>query len=145
MRAATWIGASILLGVAALAGAYWHNLHDTGTATKATALSEAINACDLIASKAAADLPEALPFQKLEKAARQSRVLGICMQDHGYEENPDWVKQAKTEASARAKAAQVSSDEAYETFRRQAMLVSELNRQSADAPLYWRLHAATAR
>lgn len=144
MRATKWLGAGVLLALLGLGLAYWQNLHEDTPAAHNSALSEAINACDLIASKAASALPEALPFQKLEKAARQSRVLGVCMQDHGYVENPAWVNWANGDAKRLAKESGVSENEAFETLRRQAMLASEFNRLPHNAPLYWQLHAANA-
>jgi len=95
-----------------------------------------INQCDLIASKAAAALPEVLPFQQLEKAARQSRVLDRCMQDRGYQENPAWVAAANKKAQRLAHEQGVSEAEAYETLRRQAMLQAE-----PQAIGYWRKRA----
>ncbi len=127
------ISAGVLAGLVYAGVAYWQMLHE-GTSERApSALGQAINQCDLIASKAAASLPELYPFQRLEKAARQAHVLEMCMQDRGYRENPAWVKRAKLAATIEAKKQQISEDEAYETLRRRAMLVS----QSADA-VYWR-------
>lgn len=97
-------------------------------------LGQTINQCDLIAMKAAAALPEALPFQRLEKAARQSHVVERCMQDRGYQENPAWVSQANLAASLLAKQQKISNSEAYETLRRQAML----QEAPAAKPNYWR-------
>lgn len=101
-------------------------------------LGQTINQCDLIAMKAAADLPEALPFQRLEKAARQAHVVERCMQDRGYQENPAWVTQANVAAAKLAKQQQISTSEAYETMRRQAML----KEAPAGKPSYWRKRAA---
>jgi hypothetical protein len=77
--------------------------------------------CDLIAAKAAMNLPEALPFQKLEKAARQSKVLQTCMNDRGYIENPAWVKFAEPITQQQAKDKKISVNEAYETLRREKL------------------------
>jgi len=127
------VTAGVLAGLTYAGVAYWQMLHEETTDRLPSALGQTINQCDLIASKAAASLPELYPFQRLEKAARQARVLELCMQDRGYRENPAWVKRAKQIAEIEAKKQQISADEAYETLRRQAMLVS----QSDDA-LYWR-------
>jgi hypothetical protein len=90
--------------------------------------------CDLIATKAAMNLPEALPFQKLEKAARQSRVLQTCMNDRGYIENPAWKKFAEPIAKQKANDQQISVDEAYETLRRvKVMAFSPIKGE----PPYW--------
>lgn len=123
-----------LVGVLGLAVWYWQNLHETDQTVPRTALAQTINQCDLIASKAAAALPEALPFQKLEKAARQSRVLDRCMQDQGYRENPAWRPYALPIVRQMAAQQQVSEDEAYETLRRAAMLQAE----KPDVVTYWR-------
>lgn len=133
MRRARVIQSGLLLLVGLAAVWYWQSLTVEDVAVGQSALSKVVNQCDLIATKAAADLPEGLPFQKLEKFARQSRVLERCMQDRGFEENPAWVKAAQKQATARAQAEAVSDGEAYETLRRQAMLKAE-----GVSPLYWR-------
>lgn len=112
---------------------YWQNLSEDSSDAPPSALAQTINQCDLIAGKAAAGLPEALAFQKLEKMARQSRVLDRCMQDRGYQQNPAWVTKANARAREVADAQHVSQDEAYETLRRQAMLKDEVAGTN-----YWR-------
>lgn len=112
---------------------YWQSLTEVSPATSHNEVSQVVNQCDLIASKAAAGLPEVLPFQKLEKAARQSRVLDRCMQDRGYQENPAWVTEATKQAQRMAHEQGISEAEAYETLRRQAMLQS-----APEAVGYWR-------
>jgi hypothetical protein len=104
---------------------YWQSLTEAEPISPQSDVAQAINQCDLIASKAAAELPEVLPFQKLEKAARQSRVLDRCMHDRGYEQNPAWVTQANQQASRIAHEEGISEAEAYETVRRQAMLKAQ--------------------
>ncbi|MDP8566407.1 hypothetical protein [Methylophilus aquaticus] len=127
-------GGLLLLLVFALAGLYGYNLYGDDGPVPPSALSQAINQCDLIASKAAANLPEVLPFQKLEKAARQARVLDQCMQDQGFQENPDWVRAAMVKSAHIAKQQQISEGEAYEKLRREEMLQGT----ASDHPLYWR-------
>lgn len=134
MKALRVTGGVLLVLVAILAGLYWQNMTSDDGAPVATALSQTLNQCDLIASKAAASLPEALPFQKLEKAARQARVLDQCMHDQGYQENPAWVKHATDKAQLLASQQHVSENEAYETLRRTEMLQATAD----DHPLYWR-------
>lgn len=124
------LAAALVIGVSVL---YWQNLHEDGPAAKPSVLAQTINQCDLVASKAAAELPEALPFQKLEKIARQSHVLERCMQDRGYQQNPAWVTKANTRAMEIAHEKSISQDEAYETLRRQAMLKDEVAGTN-----YWR-------
>ncbi len=128
----------VILGLLILIGlgyAYWQNLHEEEPQQSQTPLQQAGNACDLIATKAAAHLPEALPFQKLEKQARQSRVLGMCMSDRGYTENPAWVAFVAPQVKAMMQQQSISENEAYETFKRQAMLVFISKDKT---PLYWR-------
>jgi hypothetical protein len=126
--------------VLVLLGAYFYQQQLQSDLPKThTALEVTGDECDLIAEKAAMNLPEALPFQKLEKAARQSRVLQICMNDRGYIENPAWVKFAQPIAQQQAKAQQISENEAYETLRRVKVkaFVSAKNE-----PPYWMLAPA---
>lgn len=123
------LGVLLLTGVGVL---YWQNLSEDAPAAPGV-LVKTINQCDLIAGKAAAALPEALPFQQQEKIARQSHVLERCMQDRGYQENPAWKAQASTQARQIALVRHISEEEAYEALRRQAMLKSETSGIS-----YWR-------
>ena len=92
--------------------------------------------CELVSEKAAMKLPEALAFQRLEKAGRQARVLETCMNDRGYIENPAWALFAKLQAEQEASKTKikVSKDEAYETLRRKYMLIYQAEKSE---PLYW--------
>lgn len=124
----------ILLSLAVAGGVwYWQSLTEDVTVQRGGALAQALNQCDLIAGKAASNLPEVLPFQKLEKAARQARVLERCMQDRGFEENPRWSSAATRQAAEHARAQQISEGEAYETLRRAAMMAAPEAGES-----YWR-------
>lgn len=125
MKTIRIVGILVAVFIIGLGVLYWQSLSEDSADTPLSALAQTVNQCDLIASKAAAELPEALPFQKLEKAARQSRVLDRCMQDRGYQQNPAWVAKANARASEIAHAQSISQDEAYETLRRQAMLKDE--------------------
>jgi uncharacterized protein YpmB len=112
---------------------YWQSLTEVEPGNQQNEIGQAINQCDLIATKAAAELPEALPFQKLEKEARQSRVLDRCMQDRGYQENLVWVSETNKRVPDIAREQGISESEAFETLRRKAML------QAGEiAPAYWR-------
>ena len=106
---------------------YWQSLTEVepGSKQNQSEMGQAINQCDLIANKAAAELPEALPFQKLEKAARQSRVLDRCMQDRGYQENPAWVAEINRRVPDIAREQGISESEAFETLRRKAMVQAD--------------------
>lgn len=118
----------LVIGLLGYAGIwYWQSVTEVESMNQQSDVAQAINQCDLIASKAAAELPEVLPFQKLEKAARQSRVLDRCMQDRGYAQNPAWVTEANRQAQRIAHEQGVSEAEAYETLRRQAMLKAQPN------------------
>lgn len=121
----------VLLGYAGVW--YWQSLTEVAPDFTQSKVGQAINQCDLIASKAAAELPEALPFQKLEKAARQSRVLDRCMQDRGYQENPAWVAETNKNVPDIAREQGISENEAFETLRRKAMLQAD-DKSTA----YWR-------
>jgi hypothetical protein len=90
--------------------------------------------CDLIAEKAAMHLPDALPFQKLEKAGRRARVLEDCMHDRAYIENPEWAKFAQPQAQKNAQTRHLSYSEAYENLRREDMLRFKT---AKDEPIYW--------
>ncbi|QDC43146.1 hypothetical protein [Methylophilus medardicus] len=127
-----WWGLALLLLV--YAGFwYWQSLTTVEPERAQSVVAQTINQCDLIASKAASALPEVLPFQKLEKAARQARVLERCMQDRGYQENPAWVAEATKQAQKMAGEQAISEAEAYETLRRQGMLA-----MAPTAISYWR-------
>jgi len=101
---------------------YWYfNFTELEAVKTLTVLEKTGDECSYISEKAAMHLPEALPFQKLEKVARKARVLSNCMQDRGYKENPLWVKNAMPIAQQNAESKRISYDEAYETLRRNAM------------------------
>lgn len=121
---------ALLLAVSA----YWYQLNLDDGPKPLSRLARTVNACESIAEKAAMKLPEVLPFQQLEKAARKTRVFETCMGDRGYQQNPDWVKYGQGVALTSAKANRISQAEAYELFRRESML----NYAPVDAsPAYW--------
>ena len=99
-------------------------------------LAKAGDECETISEKAAMQLPEALPFQRLEKVGRQARVLADCMNDRGYVESPTWVGFGRLQAVEHAKNSQVSVDEAYENLRRKYMLIYQAEKAE---PPYWQL------
>lgn len=127
------IAVALLLGVGVYL--YMMDASEVEAPRALTALERVGDECELIAEKAAMALPEALPFQKLEKAARQSKVLQNCMNDRGYVENPAWVKYAEPIAAKTAKAENISVDEAYETFRRNKL--KTFYEPDPKTPLYW--------
>ena len=97
-------------------------------------LAKAGDECQTISEKAALKLPDALPFQRMEKAGRQARVLSNCMNDRGYVENPAWVGFGQLQAAELAKVDKISVDEAYENLRRQYMLIYQAEKAE---PTYW--------
>lgn len=99
-----------------------------------SSLAKAGVECELISDKAAMKLPDGLAFQRLEKAGRQARVLENCMNDRGYQENPDWVLFAKLQAAQQVKISEISDAEAYENLRRKYMLIYQAEKSE---PLYW--------
>ncbi|MEQ1598885.1 MAG: hypothetical protein ABL880_05905 [Methylotenera sp.] len=114
---------------------FWYT--DTGAEKQSqqiSALEKVGDECDLIAEKAAMNLPEALPFQKLEKAGRRARVLEDCMHDRAYIENPAWAKFAQPQAQKIAQTQHLSYSEAYENLRRKGMLKFKT---AKDEPVYW--------
>lgn len=114
---------------------YWYA--DTGVEKQSqqiSALEKVGDECDLIAEKAAMHLPEALPFQKLEKAGRRARVLEDCMHDRAYIENPAWAKFVQPQAQKIAQTQHLSYSEAYENLRRKDMLKFKAVK---DEPIYW--------
>ncbi|MDX1916092.1 MAG: hypothetical protein SFU55_10945 [Methylophilus sp.] len=116
-------------------GAYWYDINsETEVSPTRTLLAQMGDECELIAEKAALKLPEALPFQKMEKIARKLRVLETCMNDRGFVENPAWVKYAQPITQKLATQSKVSENEAYETFRRQKMIQFSSTKEE---PMYW--------
>jgi hypothetical protein len=132
----SYIGYGVALAIIIVGGAYvYMDTTEVAGPRQLTALERVGDECGLIAEKAASALPEALPFQKLEKAARQSRVLQSCMNDRGYMENPAWVAYAEPIAKKTAEQANISVNEAYETLRRNKMVT--FYEVEAKTPLYW--------
>lgn len=99
-----------------------------------TTLERVGDECDLIAAKAAMRLPDTLPFQRMEKEARQARVLETCMNDRGYIQNPDWKKFAEPIAKRNAESKQISVNEAYEALRREKLKTFNVIKGE---PPYW--------
>lgn len=104
-------------------------------------LAQAGVECEIIAEKAAIQLPEALAFQRLEKAGRQANVLANCIKDRGYKENPDWVSFGQLQATQLAKVDKTSINEAYEKLRRKYMLIYQ---EEKSEPIYWVLASKPA-
>jgi hypothetical protein len=98
------------------------------------ALKTAVNECDGITERAASHLVAVVEFQKLEIVGRKARVFKLCMQDHGYVENTNWLKYNAPLAKKIALDSQISIDEALENLRRANMLVTN---GENERPQYW--------
>lgn len=96
-------------------------------------LDIAVNECEGIAEKAVVDLQEFLEFQRMEKLARKSRVMQLCMTDHGYQINPDWLKSKFIEAQTIAQREHITVDAALEDLKRVNMYASSKGQQ----PAFW--------
>lgn len=90
--------------------------------------------CVSIAEKSVANMVAVVEFQKLEIIGRKARVMRNCMQDHGYQQNPAWTTFATPIAEKTAQETNVSFDEAFETLRRQHMVIFKA---SNNQPLLW--------
>lgn len=132
----------LMVGVfTTLIGAYIWNmwLSPDDSIKPVSPLKLAIQECDGIATKAAAQLPTpVVEFQKLENAGRQARVFRICMNDHGYVESVAWLKRAEQQAAPAAKQQAISLNEAVEQLRRAAMMQAE---PVAQGEVYWVLNS----
>lgn len=81
------------------------------------------NDCVNIAENSVAHMVAVVEFQKLEIIGRKARVMRMCMQDHGYQQNAAWRKLYTPVAEKIAQETQVSFDEAFENLRRQHMVI----------------------
>jgi hypothetical protein len=133
MRKLFFIGLPVMLIAISAMHWYFNSAEDDAPQTM-SALEKTGDECDLISEKAAMHLPEALPFQRLEKAARKARVLENCMRDRAYIENAAWLKHIQVSAQKKADAEQLSFNEAYEALRRKAMYTFK---PLLDEPPYW--------
>jgi hypothetical protein len=99
-----------------------------------TALQTAIEQCSDITERAAAHLVAIVEFQRLEIIGRKARVFKMCMQDHGYIENPAWLDYSQSIVKPIAEQDHISIDEALENLRRTNMIVPI---GDGDRPNYW--------
>lgn len=102
--------------------------------TKTSQLEKDGNECVNIAENAVAQMIAVVEFQKLEIIGRKARVMRICMQDHGYQQNPAWTNYATPLAQKIAKDTQISFDEAFENLRRNEMVIFKPSDQQ---PIFW--------
>jgi len=103
-----------------------------------TVLQTAIQQCGDITERAAAHLVAIVEFQRLEIIGRKARVFKICMQDHGYIENPAWLNDSQSIVKQIAQKNHISIDEALENLRRANMAVPI---GEGDRPNYWLINA----
>lgn len=102
--------------------------------TKTNQLEKDGNECVNIAENAVAQMIAVVEFQKLEIIGRKARVMRMCMQDHGYQQNPAWTNYATPLAQKIAKDTQISFDEAFENLRRKDMVIFKPSDQQ---PIFW--------
>ncbi len=101
---------------------------------KTSDLELAGDECVAIADKSVAHMVAVVEFQKLEIAGRKVRVMRQCMNDHGFYENPAWLKFASPMAEVTAKKDNISIDEALENLKRIKMVVFTAKQ---DEPIFW--------
>jgi hypothetical protein len=125
---------SVVLTLLLLVGiVYFFNFgqkeHAVATRLENQALKMALIKCDGVAEKSVSKLVPIVEYQKLEKAGRQARVFKMCMNDHGYAENKQWLKYSTSVAEKIAKQTKISLNEALENLRRANMLYWLLQNQ----------------
>lgn len=123
----------LLIGLLAFFGAYTQQKKVTPVQID-TVLQTAIEQCGDITERAAADLVAIVEFQRLEIIGRKARVFKMCMQDHGYIENPVWLNYSQSIAKQQAEKNDISVNEALENLRRANMM---LPIGEGDRPIYW--------
>jgi hypothetical protein len=122
--------ALVLIGAVSI---YWYCLSPSRPVVQDQQMMQAMNECDGIADKAVINLQEFLEFQKIEKLARKSRVMQLCMSDRGYRVNPAWLNSHQAEAHALALRENISDDAAVEELKRQHMYPSSVQ----ETPFFW--------
>ena len=122
--------ALVLIGAVSI---YWYCLSPSRPVVQDQQMMQAMNECDGIADKAVINLQEFLEFQKIEKLARKSRVMQLCMSDRGYRVNPAWLNSHQAEAHALALRENISDDAAVEELKRQHMYPNSVQ----ETPFFW--------
>lgn len=136
---------AVLLCVAAWGVNYFADTDLSGAARhvntpQMNALAKAGDECVAIAEKATAHLIPKLEFQRLELAGRKANVVVRCMADHGFYQNPAWLRYAEPIATGMASEQHISADEATENLKRTDMLVFETR---PGKPVYWQYSKKT--
>jgi hypothetical protein len=93
-----------------------------------------LSECITISEKSVAHMKALVAFQQLEIIGRKARVMRNCMQDHQYMQNQKWTDFANPIAEMRAQALKISFDEAFETLRREHMVMLK---PPKDTPAFW--------
>ncbi|MDP2193407.1 MAG: hypothetical protein Q8K36_02645 [Alphaproteobacteria bacterium] len=126
----------VLLLIATIGGFYYFFSKKEAVvqAPEDDTLKMAVNTCEGITERSASHLVAIVEFQKLEIAGRKARVYQLCMQDHGYIENPEWLTYSAPLAEKVAKETSISVDEALENLRRANMVVAK---HVQGRPPYW--------
>lgn len=93
-----------------------------------------LSECITISEKSVAHMKALVAFQQLEIIGRKARVMRNCMQDHQYMQNQKWTDFANPIAEVRAQALKISFDEAFETLRREHMVMLK---PPKDTPAFW--------
>ena len=117
-----------------LFGVFYFKTDDNSQARHFSLLQKVGDQCSDVAERSVANKIPIIEFQKLELISKKAHVLKLCMQDHGFYENPAWLVDAKSIAAKNAKAQNISADEALENLKRDEMLI--FNHQSSHPP-YW--------
>lgn len=128
--------------IAVLSGVFWgytqqavvESDSDDPKLIENTALKEVIDQCNDITERAAAHLVAVVEFQKLEIIGRKARVFKMCLQDHDYIENKQWLTYSQPVAEKAATEKNTSVNEELENLRRADMVISTAN---SDKPIYW--------
>jgi DNA-binding phage protein len=102
---------------------------------KNTLLEEKGNFCLGVAEKAVANRQAIVEFQKYEILGDKAMVMRKCMEENGFEENPNWLNENLKVVQATRKSNEISEDAAMENLKREA-IYRFVN--SNDQPLYWR-------
>ena len=102
---------------------------------KKTLLEEKGNFCLGVAEKAVADRQAIVEFQKYEILGDKAMVMRKCMDENGFEENPNWLSENIKIVQAKSKDADISEDGVLENLKREAIYIFV---NSSNQTLYWR-------
>ena len=74
-------------------------------------------------------------FQKYEILGDKAMVMRKCMDENGFEENPNWLSENIKIVQAKPKDADISEDGVLENLKREAIYILV---NSSNQTLYWR-------